>query len=236
MFTEGVLEAAREHARSEYPRESVGLVVDGVYQPRENVSDDPENEFIIPVGDYPEGLEAVIHSHSGRHGRSPSVADMEGQQQTLVPWGIVMVAEPDDTRGATPGEIVWFGDQVPIPPLVGRPFLAGVTDCYSLLRDYYRLELGRTPPDYPRDQGWWLEGPSMFTEERMDANGFTRVGLDALEVGDGVTFMVNSRVINHCGVYVGQGLMLHHLWNRLSRREPVGPWLRCANAAWRYSG
>ena len=108
-----------------------------------------------------------------------------------------------------------------------------VADCYSLVRDFYRLDLGVVLPDFPRDRAWWLEGPSMFTEERLRKTGFRRVGVDELKAGDSVTFTINSKIINHCGVYIGEGLLLHHLWNRLSRREPLGPWRKCAGSGWR---
>jgi len=31
-------------------------------------------------------------------------------------------------------------------------------------------------------------------------------------------------VTNHAGIYIGNGLFLHHLPNRLSREEPVMRW------------
>ena len=54
----------------------------------------------------------------------------------------------------------------------------------------------------------------------VDKNG-------GLKEGDGLLFkLANSKVINHCGVYIGSGLLAHHLERKLSRREPVSNWFK----------
>ena len=44
------------------------------------------------------------------------------------------------------------------------------------------------------------------------------------QVGDVALMQVCSSKVNHCGIYLGAGLMLHHLSNRLSKTEPFNRW------------
>ncbi len=224
--------AMRAHAESEFPRESCGLVVGGAYRPCRNVAEDPEAAFQVPRAEMAAAggsLQAVVHSHPGGP-RCPSEADMRGQMATAVPWGIV----PVDAGGGAPRALAPFfwGDGSPPPPLVGRPFRHGVTDCYSLARDFYRLELGVALPDYPRSWGWWLADPDQDLYMRHFASaGFREVDGLSAEVGDIALMQVRSRVANHAAVYLGSGMVLHQLGvgaehdpSRLSCREPVARW------------
>lgn len=37
---------------------------------------------------------------------------------------------------------------------------------------------------------------------------------------------INSEEINHAAIYIGNGLLLQHLTNRLSRRDPAALWMK----------
>ena len=50
-----------------------------------------------------------------------------------MPWGII------PTDGERVGDPIMWGDQLPIAPLIGREFRHGTSDCYTLVRDAYRL-------------------------------------------------------------------------------------------------
>ena len=133
MFGSEVQRAALAHAAAEAPRESCGLVVGGVYLPRKNIAADPLHDFKISPQGYAGALtrgvlQAVIHSHPDGPDY-PSEDDMSHQRTSALPWGVVY-----KSKG-----LFWFGDQCPIPDLLGRQFRTGVTDCYSLVRDWYRL-------------------------------------------------------------------------------------------------
>ncbi len=220
IFTDQAVDfMARQHALHEYPKESVGYVIDGRYEPQVNISDDPENSFEV-AGHYPADLDAVIHSHPDRLAE-PTSDDMRGQYDTAVPWGIVSLSATA-TR-----PIQWFGDDAPIPPLIGRTFVQGITDCYSLVRDYYRTELGVTLPIFPRDPDWWqMPDVDMLTPSNFLRAGFFEVSPSDLRPGDLLLASVRCNRPNHCALYIGRGLILHHFANRLSRREPMGNWQR----------
>ena len=104
----------------------------------------------------------------------------------------------------------WFGDQCPVPPLLRRPFRHGVTDCYSLIRDWYRVERNILLPEFPRDWNWWLvKGRDMYLKGFREA-GFRVVDRALPRVGDGILFRIRSDTPNHAAVVVDDRFMLHH--------------------------
>jgi cell wall-associated NlpC family hydrolase len=124
---------------------------------------------------------------------------------------------------------LWWGPDVPVAPLLERPFVIGLADCWALARDWYRTEQGLTLPDFPRPDSadWWEDGRSTILEHMTQA-GFVRCDDPAPDgiglPGDGFIMQIGAGVANHVGVYLGGGIMLHHLRDRLSRREPVHRW------------
>lgn len=224
--------AAREHARREFPRESCGFIVADRYMPCENLAAKPEDDFFIAPQRWNEALalgdiQAVVHSHPNGE-VFPTAADMRSQRDTAVPWVIIAL---DSERVL---DLMIWGDQLPRAPLVGRPFVHGVFDCYSLIRDYYLAEHALELPDYPRDDGWWKDGKDLYVENFRAAGFFT---IDRSQVKEGDAFLMrmgdrsgnpDSR-INHAAVFSSNDLILHHKPKRLSCHEPAGMWARVAD-------
>jgi cell wall-associated NlpC family hydrolase len=225
MFSPVVEQTARAHALATWPEESCGIVAGGVFVPVPNEAEDKLNCFRLPSSVWTEHqLEAVIHSHiAQRHPQWPSAADMRGQMDSALPWGIV------STDGETATTPLWFGDFVLDEPLIGRVFQPGIRDCYSLYRAAFWQQRGIKLLDFPRDDLWWTKGSDLFRTGFAEA-GFAEVllaGRQPIEVarpGDMVLMAIRSDVPNHCGQVIEGGLVLHHLSHRLSRREPFGPW------------
>ena len=46
--------------------------------------------------------------------------------------------------------------------------------------------------------------------------------LDTIQTGDIILMQVKADEVNHAAVYLGDGVMLHHLYNRLSDRTIYG--------------
>lgn len=223
MFSPQVTAAAKEHALKEYPHESVGAVYDGVYQALENVALDPEVSFRLES--YPLEAEAIIHSHTQTASRAPSYDDMVSQQtdDPHRPWGIL------SCDGRTCQSIEWFGDAAPIEPYVGRIFLSGQRDCWCLVRDIYRKELGiDTLPNLPRGENWFRgpDAPDLLSRLNIENSGFERISLNELRPWDIVLGSIGSKVTNHCGVYIGNNQVLHHTEEALSARVPINPWVK----------
>ncbi len=214
-----ILPAIFAHAGETPERECCGLVTvpNGklAYRRCRNIAASAI-EFEIHPEDYiaaePEGIVAVVHSHL--HGSpEPSMADRVGCERSGLPWLIVAVP-----NGATK-TIAPEGYRA---PLFGRPFVHGVFDCFSLARDYY-AQMGIEFCDFARDPDWWEKGVDLLTPENFAKAGFVVVDASSLQKDDGI-IMQNGRtpVANHVGVYLGDGLFLHHSGGRLSCRQPYG--------------
>jgi proteasome lid subunit RPN8/RPN11 len=230
-FTARVLRAASRHASKERPEEACGLVRAGRYVRCRNVSDAPQEAFEVPAKDmakaYQAGdLEGVIHSHPGGPWW-PSAADMAAQIETGVPWAIVVPGDDGAELACHWG--------APRPPVfhdglhVPRAFLHGVSDCYSLVKDYYAEAHDLHMSEFPRDWEWWLrpETPGGLYLDNLEAQGFEVVSTAPHEYaglarpGDAYLMAIRSKVPNHAGVYLGEGLLLEHMHGNLSHREPI---------------
>jgi cell wall-associated NlpC family hydrolase len=228
------VKAAREHAVECYPNEAVGIVTPDGYVRLDNISSEPGFNFAVDASvviEHPVIL-ALIHSHPDGD-VAPTQTDMQSQIAMDVPWGILSVGAGGDCTD----EPVWFGDQCPVPPLVGRMFLHGITDCYSLIRDYYRTERGVLLPDFPRDDVWWEAGQNLY-EENFQRAGFKKIAAtdEDLQPGDGFLCRFRSPVVNHAGIYAGDGLILHHLAGHVSGHSPLNVWRRTIDYWVRYEG
>lgn len=231
MFSQQIVQAIKDHAREQYPRESCGVVSAGEYVPCENVADTPEEHFKIDTDEYLKfltgpGVEAIIHSHPNGPD-CPTKDDMEHQEASAVPWGIVQVNEK------TIGEPFFFGDQVPMPPLLGRVFRVNVTDCYGLVRDWFRMNSDIVLPFFPREPFWWEKPDQNILGDNFYEMGFREI--PALErEGDCCLAKIRGPLENHCALYLGNGLVMHHLPNRLSRREPIVGWMKYVTRFFRH--
>jgi len=210
----------REHAIAEFPREACGLiaVVRGKerYLPCRNIAETPGAEFILHPEDYAMAEDmgeviALAHSHPDG---SPlaSHADSTQCEASGLPWYILGVNAEGET---TP--IERYEPNGYKAPLVGRQFSHGVLDCYTLIRDYYSANLDIALPDFERQDGWWNKGDDLYMQHFADA-GFAPIS-GQVKLHDIIIMQVRSPVPNHAGVYIGDGLILHHMHGRLSTRD-----------------
>lgn len=215
--------AFKQDAARRYPEEACGFLTADGYVPCRNIAVNPYTSFEIDPATFVRvnaktPVIAVLHSHPDGD-IAPSSADMAGQMGMALPWGVCAV-----TKGGA-DDVIFWGDQCPIAPLIGRQFVSGVWDCYTLVRDYFRLK-GITFADIPRDYEWWKGedgGPNLY-DKHWASQGFREVDVSEVREGDCFMLRIRSTVTNHAGVYVGDGLVLHHLQARLSRRDPVNMW------------
>lgn len=223
---------ALKHAENEYPKESCGIVVNGEYLPRKNIHEYPEDAFTISGIGYASAtkkgpIQAIVHSHpNGR--RRPSYNDLKGWVSSGVPWCIL-------PKGSTP---VWLGMETAtsIDDLVGRKFLYGVNDCYTIIQSAFKIEKGVTLPSFPSEWGWWDDNQNLYVDNFRKA-GFYRLDKgEPLQPFDCLLGAVNSTIVNHAALYLGNNIILHHLVGRLSLRESSLRWNDVLSLRVRYKG
>jgi len=236
------IDIATQHAIEVFPHESVGVVASGQYFRLRNVHEDPENFFevnpreLLEVEQMYGKIQAVIHSHT-KCQFGASKADMESQLATGVPYGIITM---DRTLVR---DFIFFGDGTPIAPYEGRPFKDGIYDCFALCRDWLKQEMGIIIPNYPRDPVWWEDdkGTNLIIDN-FRKEGFVELEFSQLQRGDIVVgSLLSSDRTNHCGVYVGDGRVLHHLYGnevnpRVSGHDVIYSWKRMIHKCLRYQG
>lgn len=210
-----VTDKIKEHARKQYPKESCGVVVDDDYIPCENTHPEPYKAFkidprytskLIKDGK----LQAIVHSHPDGPSH-PSEPDAQGQIDMAVPWGIVPVfGDGEDVSNVN--DIIWWGDQLPTPPLLGRQFIWHVFHCWQLYRDWWWTERGIRFATYPCPEEFIDKGHSPFLEHLEETHHINlgKPKIEELEIGDLVLGRLRGTHPNHCGVYIGNDTFLHH--------------------------
>ena len=225
---------ALEHAKQEDPKESCGLLLNirgkEEYFACRNLSMTAHQCFIIDPEDYVIGtnrgnITAVIHSHPV----TPPVAseaDKISCEESDIPWHIV------NPKTETWGYYEPCGYK---PPLIGRPWVWGITDCYSLVRSWYKQEKNIELRDWERPTT-----PEEFIQNPMFESCAWRTGFrelrsdEKLENGDLLFMSILANGLNHVAIFL-DGDVLHHLTDRLSCKEPYNQWLqKCTGKRLRY--
>ncbi|GAA3704422.1 C40 family peptidase [Oceanisphaera sediminis] len=215
------------HAQAVAPAECCGLVVATAegerYYPADNISVMTDTFEIDPAdwikAELAGDIIAVVHSHPTGPA-ALSIADRVGQRNTGLPWWL-----------AVNDEIRRFRN---VAPLLERQFEHGRTDCYTLIRDAYHLS-GLELTDYPRTDDWWSAGDDLYLDN-IRREGFVRVGPAAPpQLGDVVLICLGGTKACHGAIYLGDGYLLHHPVNRLSKRDLYsGYWQRQTHSIWRH--
>ncbi len=231
----------RDHVLRSFPQEACGVLVEDGYKPCVNASSSPNTHFTIRAEELIQievehgPIQAVLHSHTILPGDRPkypanwpSGMDMQQWLRGSVRWGITA------TDGENLDELVWL-DEGQIAPILGRPFVHGVWDCYATVRDWFRLEKGLTMRNYPRGMEWWERGQDLYSQN-FASEGFVEVPRAGLKAGDVCLMQYKSPVINHAAVITGPNEILHHLFHRPSRKDRFDQWERLCVKFVRYQG
>lgn len=214
MFNEKSILSFLTHAKRQFPSEACGFLIehDGVeeFVACRNSSEKEKDNFEINARDYFETVRkgkiiAVCHSHTDNDCRA-SNNDISACLRIGLPWFVVSL--PD----------VHWSRVLPTTPVpyVGREFKFGVFDCYTLIRDWYIQEMNILLPHVTWEGDWWEAGRSLYVE---NFRHFGFIEVESLEKGDSVMLAMDRKTTSHAAIYLGDGIILHHLEGRLSTRE-----------------
>jgi proteasome lid subunit RPN8/RPN11 len=231
MVNNDLAQVMRDAAERSYPAEACGVVISvgkkSIAVECKNIAVNPNAHFMIDPVDYCAAADrgevvGIWHTHP-ELSPQPSDADRVGCEASELPWFIIGINKVQDS--------FTFEGPIVVEPsgfemdYVGRPYVFGVLDCYSLVRDYYRRERGIKMGEYPRIDRFWNKGHDFFLDNFKN-EGFERVE-DEPKEGDLFIMQVSAAIPNHIGIYIGNDQMLHHCDGRLSRRDIYGGyWLK----------
>lgn len=220
-----LMDAIAAHAEKEYPRECCGLVVQSgnkqKYIECRNESVNPLDQFCMSAADYNAAEEVgeiimIIHSHPDVPMLIPSEMDRVQCDHSGIEWGIISWPE---------------GDFCTLSPrtdrdYVGRKWLLGHADCWTLIKEYYQREFGILLGNWSVPYAWWEGGKENRYDDNWYNEGFREVEVIDLRSGDVIMMHIGSLTTNHAAIYLGDNLILHHTFGNLSARVPYGQYYR----------
>lgn len=224
-----------------YPNEAGAVFINNECYEVTNVSPTPtkamqfSGEELLKLEMQHGPIEKYIHSHPFDSSKIPtdyryqpewaSTQDMSMWIALNKPFGIVAT----DGVGCNP--VLWY-DDANRAPLLGRQFIHGLHDCYSVIRDQFHVR-GIDLPNFPRGWDWWNHGENLYIDNFTKA-GFVEIPREDATVNDCIIYKIGARSPNHAAVIVGPNGILHHLIDRQSRVDQRSKWARCEVMAVRY--
>tara|TARA_R100001126_G_scaffold27829_1_gene14898 strand:+ start:3797 stop:4501 length:705 start_codon:yes stop_codon:yes gene_type:complete len=210
---------AAEYAVKCLPKESCGLlaIIKGkeTFWPCRNLAEEPEEYFILEPDDWADcedqgELIGVVHSHT--HGTAfPSDTDKASCEYLGLPFHIYSVEQKD-----------WysFEPQGYKSGLLGRRWIWGKHDCWSVITDWYKERKNIFIKDWPRPKSPKEFAMNPEFEFALPKLGFTEIeNIIDLKEGDVLLMVGTNKKLNHVALYIGNQTILNHNVNQLSCRE-----------------
>lgn len=215
------------------PQEMCGLILHDVkyqaYYPEfpfiqcENVADNPFLHFEIAAEEFlyfenkSMPVIAIVHSHPNGE---PFLSGADRQMQVAggLPWIL-----------AVSGSLKVFR---PVPHLCGREFIYNQSDCCRLIQDAYHL-CGLDLPDCLRlglDEDIAAQTLLNYFQHNHEFNQ-----VDDCQAGNIILTQSGKNTPEHALLYLGNGEILHHAHNHLSRIDFYSDyWQKHTHSVWRH--
>jgi proteasome lid subunit RPN8/RPN11 len=211
---------AEKHAFDCLPAEACGLlaVIKGkeTYWPCKNLGDSSFEFFIIDPDDWAEcedtgEIIGVIHSHPIGSAQA-SETDKAACEHIGFPYYIYSVEQKNWSQLEPLG---WE-----TPSLIGRSFIWGKHDCWSIISDWYletkNIKLMKWKR--PKTLKEFTKNPEF--EEALPLGGFVKQKtFNDIKEGDVLLFESVTGNLDHVAVYIGDNMILNHCIKTLSCRE-----------------
>ena len=231
LLNKKIRTAIKEQSLKEAPFECCGLIIKNERNkptvfPCENVSNDKEDNYRISAEDYLSAselgdVEAVYHSHP-----------KESHSDNFTPLDLV-----NEGHGL---EVVLYllhknkflisSKNNYLNQYLERDYVPKVTDCFTLLTDFYKDQLNIHVKQYDysvfdffNEENWKNKKESPF-DVYFEKEGFEEVGYEDIKLHD-VLFFKNVNKFAptfscHMALYMGDDIMLHQPFNMVSELSP----------------
>mgnify|MGYP003109076769 FL=1 len=211
---------AEEYAKQESPKEACGLltVINGEekFWPCKNIAEGQHEFFALDPEDWADcedqggEILGVIHSHP-KGSANASEADEASCEHLGFPYFIYSVEHKNWNQIKPTG---WKP-----PSLIGRTWVWGKQDCWSLITDYFleKKQINLKYWERPKSIKSFCKNP--YFEKVLTGSGFVEVNKDKLQKDDILLVEGAYKKLNHVALYYGDQLILHHSVKKLSCRE-----------------
>jgi len=210
-----------KYAKKQAPEEACGLlaIIKGkeTFWPCKNLAEGKFEFFIMDPDDWAECEDTgevigVIHSHP-LGAATPSDTDKAACEHLGFPYYIYSI-ELDHWECFEPTG--WKA-----PTLIGRKFIWGKYDCWSIISDWYLETKNIKLKEWERPKRIkdFIKNP--LFEKGLPITGFNKQESNKnIEVGDVLLFKTVAGTLNHVALYIGDNMILNHNIKALSCREP----------------
>lgn len=218
-------EEIKNHILQCYPNEACGIILfNNVFVPCLNAHENPKEHFLIKAEQlalHIGNIKYIIHSHTRSIKepeifdlRTPTFADIKGQQESGIPW---LIFGTEGTGVTEPLQLPRKANN----EYLQRPFIWYINDCYSLVQDYYffefniKLENHRAKEDY-KD----IRKLNDIFLPYIEEYGFIKFPALNHKYQNGDLVLLDSGGFekNHLGIYE-DGFILHQ--DMLSKKERI---------------
>jgi len=209
---------AAKHAEECMPKESCGLlaVIKGkeTYWPCKNIAESGFEYFIIDPDDWAEcedtgEIIGIVHSHP-YDPPQPSDNDKASCEYLDLPSHIYSVRMKEWCSFQPCG---WKA-----PSLIGRTWIWGKHDCWSLITDYFLEKKQINLKFWPRPKNLKEFANNPYFEKVLTESGFKKVDND-IQINDILLMEGIYDKLNHVALYIGDQTIFHHNIKQLSCRE-----------------
>ena len=214
-------ESFTKYAKEKAPEEACGLlaIIKGreTFWPCKNLAEGKFEFFILDPDDWAEcentgEVIGVIHSHPVG-AATPSDTDRAACEHLGYPYFIYSI-EHDHWESFEPTG--WKA-----PSLIGRKFIWGKYDCWSIISDWFLETKKIKLIDWKRPKTLkdFLKNPEF--EKALPLGGFKKQeSIKNLKIGDVLLFQSITGNLDHAAVFIGDNMILNHNIKALSCREP----------------
>jgi len=210
---------ALKHIEECMPKESCGLlaIIKGqeTYWPCKNIAESGFDYFVINPDDWAEcedtgEIIGIVHSHpvGSCH---PSDNDKASCEHLGLPWYIYSVKNKEWHNFKPSG--------YKSPFLIGRSFIWGVHDCWSLICDFYKQNLNINLKKWPRPKTIKSFAENPYFEKVLTGSGFKEVDSEDIKKNDVLLMDSGNNKLAHVALFIGDQTILHHCLGKLSCRE-----------------